>query len=49
MITALIVVVLIFWFLGFVGPWAVGEMVHLLLLIVVVLVFMQFASGRRDR
>lgn len=46
MIWSLIVVVLILWLLGF-GPLAWGNTTHLLLLVVLVLLFAEFANGRR--
>ena len=41
------VVLLILWLLGFVSGYSIGAFIHVLLVIAVVLVLVQFLSGRR--
>ena len=41
------VVLLILWFLGFVSGYTIGAFIHVLLVIALVLLLVQFLSGRR--
>jgi hypothetical protein len=41
------VVLLILWLLGLVSGYTIGAFIHVLLVIALVLVFVQFVSGRR--
>lgn len=47
MITALIVLLLLLWFLGY-GPLSLGNVVHLLLVVILILAVMELASSRGD-
>jgi uncharacterized membrane protein YtjA (UPF0391 family) len=47
MLLTLAVILLIAWLLGVVGTYAIGSIVHLLLVIALVLFLVNFISGRR--
>jgi hypothetical protein len=47
MLYTIAVILLILWLLGFVGAYTIGAFVHVLLVIALVLVLVQFLSGRR--
>ena len=47
MLYTVAVVLMILWLLGFVSGYAIGAFIHLLLVIALVLVLVQFLSGRR--
>ncbi len=47
MLWTIAVVLIILWALGLIGGFAMGGLVHLLLLIALVVVVIQFMSGRR--
>ena len=47
MLYTLAVILLIAWLLGMVGTYTVGAFVHVLLVIALVLLLVQFISGRR--
>jgi hypothetical protein len=49
MIYTIAVVLLILWLLGMVGGYALGGLIHLLLVLAVVMVLVSFISGRRRR
>jgi Family of unknown function (DUF5670) len=47
MLYTIAVVLLILWLLGFVSGYTVGAFIHLLLVIALVLLLIQFVGGRR--
>ena len=47
MLLTLAVILLIAWLLGMVGTYTIGAFVHVLLVIAIVLVLVNFISGRR--
>jgi uncharacterized membrane protein YtjA (UPF0391 family) len=47
MLFTLAVILLVAWLLGFVGVYAVGGIIHLLLVIAIVLFLVGLVSGRR--
>ena len=47
MLLTLAVILLIAWLLGVVGTYTIGAFVHVLLVIAIVLVLVNFISGRR--
>jgi Family of unknown function (DUF5670) len=47
MLYTLAVVLLILWLLGLVTGYAIGGLIHLLLVVAVVMVLLSFISGRR--
>jgi uncharacterized membrane protein YtjA (UPF0391 family) len=47
MLLTLAVILLIAWLLGVVGTYAIGSIVHLLLVIALVLFLVNFINGRR--
>ena len=47
MLYTLAVILLILWLLGLVSGYTIGAFVHLLLVVALVLVLVQFISGRR--
>jgi hypothetical protein len=47
MLYTIAVVLLVLWLLGLVSGYAIGAVIHLLLVIAIVLVLVQFISGRR--
>lgn len=47
MLYTIAVVLLILWLLGLVSGYTIGAFIHVLLVIAVVLVLVQFLSGRR--
>jgi Zn-dependent protease with chaperone function len=47
MLYTLAVVLLVLWLLGLVSGYTIGAFIHLLLVIAIVLVLVQFISGRR--
>jgi hypothetical protein len=47
MLYTLAVVLLILWLLGLVSGYAIGGLIHLLLVVAVVMVLLNFISGRR--
>jgi hypothetical protein len=47
MLYTLAVILLIAWLLGMVGTYTIGAFVHVLLVIALVLLLVQFISGRR--
>jgi hypothetical protein len=48
MLYTLAVILLVLWLLGLVSGYAVGAMIHVLLVIAIVLVLLQFITGRRS-
>lgn len=48
MLYTLAVILLIAWLLGVVGTYTIGAFVHVLLVIALVLLLVQFISGRRS-
>jgi hypothetical protein len=44
----LLIVLLILWALGFLGPFSIGPLVHLLLVVALIVILVQVLSGRRD-
>ena len=47
MLYTIAVILLILWLLGFVSGYAIGSFIHVLLVVAVVLILVQFVSGRR--
>ena len=47
MLYTIAVVLLILWLLGLVGGYAIGGLIHVLLVIALVMVLVNFISGRR--
>jgi hypothetical protein len=47
MLYTIAVVLLILWLLGLVSGYAIGAFIHVLLIIALVLLLVQFVSGRR--
>jgi hypothetical protein len=47
MLTTLFIVLIVLWALGFFGGYAMGGLVHLLLVIALVVVVLRLLSGRR--
>jgi Family of unknown function (DUF5670) len=47
MLLTLAVILLIAWLLGLVGTYTIGAVVHVLLVIAIVLILVNFISGRR--
>jgi hypothetical protein len=47
MLYTIAVVLLILWLLGLVSGYAIGGLIHLLLVVAVVMVLLSFISGRR--
>lgn len=47
MLYTIAVVLLILWLLGLVSGYSIGAFIHLLLVVALVLVLVQFLSGRR--
>ena len=47
MLYTIAVVLLILWLLGLVSGYAIGGLIHLLLVVAVVMVLLNFISGRR--
>jgi Family of unknown function (DUF5670) len=47
MLYTIAVILLILWLLGFVGVYTIGAFIHVLLVIALVLLLVQFVSGRR--
>jgi hypothetical protein len=47
MLYSIAVVLIIFWLLGFVTSYTMGGVIHVLLVIAVVLILVQFIQGRR--
>ena len=47
MLYTVAVVLLVLWLLGLVSGYTIGAFIHLLLVIAIVLVLVQFISGRR--
>jgi hypothetical protein len=47
MLYTLAVILLIAWLLGVVGTYAIGSLVHVLLVVAIVLFLLRLASGRR--
>ena len=47
MLYSIAVILLILWLLGFGGFYTIGAFIHVLLVIALVLVLVQFLSGRR--
>jgi len=48
MLYTLAVVLLILWLLGLVSGYAIGGLIHLLLVVAVVMVLLNFIQGRRS-
>lgn len=48
MLWTLAVILLVLWVLGMVSSYTVGGLVHLLLVIAVIVIVVQFVSGRRS-
>jgi hypothetical protein len=49
MLYTLAVILLILWLLGLVSGYAIGGLIHILLVIALVMVLVSFISGRRGR
>ena len=47
MLYTIAVVLLVLWLLGLVSGYAIGGLIHLLLVVAVVMVLLNFISGRR--
>jgi hypothetical protein len=47
MLYTIVVVLLILWLLGLVSGYAIGGLIHLLLVVAIVMVLLNFISGRR--
>jgi uncharacterized membrane protein YtjA (UPF0391 family) len=47
MLYTIAVILIILWLLGFVGSYTMGGLIHILLVIAVVMVLVNFISGRR--
>jgi hypothetical protein len=47
MLYTIAVILLVLWLLGFVTGYTMGSFIHVLLVIAIVLVLVQFVSGRR--
>jgi hypothetical protein len=47
MLYTIAVILLVLWLLGFVSGYTIGSFIHILLVIAVVLLLVQFLSGRR--
>jgi Family of unknown function (DUF5670) len=47
MLYTIAVVLLVLWLLGLVSGYAIGGLIHLLLVVAVVMVLLSFISGRR--
>ena len=47
MLYTIAVVLLILWLLGLVSGYAIGGLIHLLLVVAIVMVLLNFISGRR--
>jgi hypothetical protein len=47
MLYTIAVILLILWLLGFVSGYTVGAFIHILLVVAIVLLLVQFVSGRR--
>jgi hypothetical protein len=47
MLMTIAIVLLVLWALGLIGGYAAGGLVHLLLVIALIMLIVQFASGRR--
>lgn len=47
MLYTIAVILLVLWLLGFVTGYTLGSFIHVLLVIAIVLVLVQFVSGRR--
>jgi hypothetical protein len=48
MLYTIAVVLIVLWLLGLVSGYAIGNIIHLLLLVALILVVMQLVSGRRQ-
>jgi hypothetical protein len=49
MLYTIAVVLLILWLLGLVSGYAIGGLIHILLVIAIVMILVNFISGRRGR
>ena len=49
MLYTIAVVLLVLWLLGLVSGYAIGGLIHILLVIALVMVLVSFISGRRGR
>ena len=47
MLVTLAVILLVLWALGLLGGYALGGLIHILLVVALVVVVLQFLSGRR--
>jgi len=47
MLWTIFVILLVLWLLGFVGSYAMGGLIHLLLVLAVIVLIFQLLSGRR--
>ncbi|MDZ4743908.1 MAG: lmo0937 family membrane protein [Verrucomicrobiota bacterium] len=47
MLYTIVVIILILWLLGLVTSYTMGGLIHILLVIAIVMVLIQFISGRR--
>jgi hypothetical protein len=47
MLYTIAVILLILWLLGFVSGYTMGSFIHVLLVVAIVLLLVQFVSGRR--
>jgi hypothetical protein len=48
MLWTLVVILLVLWALGLVTSYTIGGLVHLLLVVALVIIVLQFISGRRS-
>ena len=48
MLWTLVVILLVLWLLGLVTSYTVGGLIHLLLVVALVVIVIQFISGRRS-
>ena len=48
MLWTIAVILLVLWALGMLGSYAVGGLIHLLLVIAIIVIVFQFMSGRRS-
>ena len=48
MLWTIAVILLVLWALGMLGSYAVGGLIHLLLVVAIVVIVFQFMSGRRS-
>jgi len=48
MLWTIAVILLVLWVLGLVGSYTAGGLIHLLLVVAIVVIVLQFISGRRS-